>query len=160
MNFPSFEKVKVKQRLAQEVRLEGINLTDNYSSGQMESCKGITSDRYPYIATDEQPEEVEQGIADGYQAVAIFGWEKLFVVSNEPGENGYKCFYNGQYCGDVKNLDLPKQFAVVNTKLIVFPDQVYFNLYAKEQQSYEMTTAENIATVRTGKVIFRKAVTA
>ena len=150
---------QIKRTQRQQIQLQGINLTDNYDAGEMESCKGITSDHYPYIATRKQPQVIDTGIPDGYQPVSMFAWENLFVVSDEPHDGGYKCYYGGQYCGDCKNLTVPKQYAVVNSKLVVWPDKIYFDLYGSHMKSYDLGEAQLIHTVRTGPIIYRKAVT-
>lgn len=159
MRYPEFN-IRLNRRQAQSLQIMGINLTDNYQDGQMESCKGISTERYPYISTRDMKELVDTGIPDGYQPISIYAWEKLFVVSNEPSPSGgYKCYYGGTYCGDAANTDLPKQYAVVNSKLVMFPDQVYFNLYDKEMKSYPLTTAAQLGTIISGTVTFRKAAT-
>lgn len=153
-------KTKVKHRSAQDMQMRGINLTDNYGDGQLESSMNISTARFPYITTADQLQAVDTGISEGYQPVSMFAWEKLFIVSDEPGSNGgYKCYYGGKYCGDAVNLDLPKQYAVVNSKLVMWPDKVYFNLYDEDMQAHPLTTAPLLTTITAGDIIFRKAVT-
>lgn len=159
MRYPEMN-IKLNKRQTQALEIQGINLTDDYRDGQLETCKGISTDRYPYITTRQARELVDSGIPQEYQPVSIFAWEKLFVVSNEPADNGgYKCYYGGVYCGDAVNLDLPKQYAVVNSKLVMWPDKIYFNLYDREMRSYPLTTAPLLDTISTGTIIFRKAAT-
>ena len=157
MKYPDVN-VKMNRRQTQALEIQGINLTDNYRDGQLESCKGISTDRYPYITTRSKKELIDTGISDGYEPISIFAWEKLFVVSNEPSDNGgYKCYYGGAYCGDAVNTDLPKQYAVVNSKLVMWPDKIYFNLYDKELKSYPLTTAPLLGKISSGDIIYRKA---
>lgn len=153
-------KTKVKHRSAQAMQMRGINLTDNYGDGQLEKSKNISTARFPYVTTTEELQPVDTGISSGYQPVSMYAWEKLFVVSDEPGESGgYKCFYGGQYCGDAVNLDLPKQYAVVNSKLVMWPDKIYFNLYDNEMSAHPLTTAPLLTTITSGTIIYRKKVT-
>lgn len=153
-------KANIKHMKDQSLQLRGINLTDNYQDGQLEESKGISSDRFPYITTSEELQPVDTGIASGYQPVSMYAWEKLFIVSDEPSSSGgYKCFYGGQYCGDAVNLELPKQYAVVNSKLVMWPDKVYFNLYDNEMSAHPLTTAPLLITVSSGTITYRKAVT-
>ena len=158
MNYPQI-KTNIKRRSTQAMQMKGINLTDTYGDGQMESSKGIGTDRYPYISTVQNLKEINAGVSEGYQAVSMYPWERLFVVSNEPGSNGgFKCFYGGTYCGDALNLDLPKQFAVVNSKLVMWPDKVMFDLKEETIVSQNMNTAPTLMTVTSGTIEYRKAV--
>lgn len=136
--------------------MQGINLTDSYQVGQLEASDNIGTARFPYISTVDEPIAIETGISEGYHAVSMFGWEKLFVVSNEPGDNGYKCYYGGDYCGDVKNLQ-PKQYAVVNSHLCVFPDRIMFSLYDDGITAEDMNTAKSMVTITSGVIDYRKA---
>lgn len=159
MNLPDI-RVQVPRASSQELQLTGINLTDNYANGQMQSSHGISTNRFPYITTADNLQIVDTGISEGYQPVSMFPWEQLFVVSDEPSEQGgYKCYYGGEYIGDVPTLTVPKQYAVVNSKLVVFPDKVYFSLYDFSKQSYPLTTAPLLAKVISGNVMYRRAVT-
>lgn len=152
-------KQDVKHHKTQEMQMRGINLTDNYADGQMESCRGISTDRYPYITTAQELQLVDAGVPEGYHAVSMFAWEKLFVVTDEPSDkDGFKCYYGGVYCGDVNNLTIPKQYAVVNSKLIVWPDKVMFEIMAEHPIGYSMDTAPILKTVDTGTAEYRKAV--
>lgn len=150
---------KIRHSERQQIQLQGINLTENYAIGEMESCGNITSDHFPYIQTADRKQIVSTGIPEGYQPISIFAWEKLFVVSDEPHEGGYKCYYGGTYCGDCKNLTIPKQYAVLNSKLVVWPDKIYFDLYGSRMKAHDLGEAQLIHTVRTGPISYRKAVT-
>lgn len=158
MKYPDI-RTGIKHHAAQQLQIQGINLTDDYNIGQLESARNITSDRYPYISTSDQLQPVDTGIAPEFEPISMFAWEKLFVVSNEPSdEEGYKCFYGGEYCGDAVNTKIPKQYAVINSKLVMWPDKVYFNLYDTEMKSHPLSTAPLLDTVSNGNVIYRKAV--
>ena len=150
----------IPKRVRQDIVMRGINLTDHYQDGEMESCKGISTDRFPYITTQQQPLEVELPISEGYKAISIFAWEELFVVTDEPSDDGgYKCYYGGTYCGDAVNTEVPKQYAVVNSTLIMFPDKIYFNLYDEEMSAHQLGTAAKQAVIDSGTITMRKKVT-
>lgn len=148
-------------KVDQALKIKGINLTDNYGDGQLESCNGISTARYPYITTSDKPLDVtDDYVPEGENVISIFAWEGIFAMTDSASEKtaGYKCYYNGKYVGDVHNTVIPKQYAVVGDKLIVFPDKVYFNLYDSDDQSHELNTAPLLADLTSGNVIYRKAV--
>lgn len=159
MTYYPRSQTKIRQHKAQQMQLRGINLTDNYTEGQLESSKGITSDRFPYISTSDERQAIDAGIPSGYQPVSIYAAEKLFVVSDCPSASGsgYRCYYGGQYVGDINNLDLPKQYAVVGGRLVVWPDKVMFNIYDTEITATQMHTATLLADVREGTVVWKEA---
>lgn len=149
----------IQKTTRQELAVQGINLSANFHDGQLSSCYGITTDSYPFIATQDEPVPITiEGIGEGYKPISIFAWEKLFVVTDEPSGNGFKCYYDGQYCGDAANKELPKQYAVVNNHLIMFPDKVYFNLYDETMTSHQLGTATRLLKANSGTIIMRKAV--
>lgn len=157
--FPSFDKAQVKKRSSQSLQMRGINLTDAYTDGQLESCRGISSERFPYITTADKLTPVETGIPSGYHAVSMYAWDKLFVVSNEQSESGgYKCYYGGEYCGDAENLEVPKQYAVVNTQLVMFPDKVAFTKTDHGVTSRSLNSSSMLKRVDSGVVVYRRAV--
>ena len=158
--YPDFGKVQIKKRTTQTLQMRGINLTDAYADGQMESCDGISTNRFPYITTADKLKAIDAGVPEGYHAVSIYPWDKLFVVTDKPAEHGgFECYYGGEYCGDAVNLTIPKQYAVVNSKLVMFPDKVMFNLREEHVTSSSMNTAPELMRITTGTVEYRKAVT-
>lgn len=208
MNYPQIN-VNIQRKRDQDTRMMGINLTDEYQIGQMESCSNVSSKRYPYITTADKLMEVETGITEGFKPVSMYAWEKLFVVSNEPTDDtskvvcvdgitkyaledeswsitvdengithynfdapwgpsatngityyhfrdpeGYKCFYDGVYCGNAMSKDSNKQYAVINSKLVMYPDKVYFDLYDNRMKSTPLTTAELKHEISEGQVSY------
>lgn len=157
--YPSFDRLSIKRRSTQETQMQGINLTDDYADGQIESCKGISFDRYPYITTAQKLVEVDAGIPEGYHAVSVYPWERLFVVTDKPSATGgYECYYGGEYCGDAVNVKVPKQYAVVGNKLVMFPDKVMFDINEEHVTASSMNTAPELLCVKSGIAEYRKAV--
>jgi hypothetical protein len=158
MQYPR-TNTRLQRRQSQSLQIMGINKTDNYVSGQLESSKGITADNYPYISTSGRKIPVDLGLPSGATPISIYAWEKLFVVTDEPSETGgYKCYYGGKYCGDAVNTTAPKQYAVLNSKLVMFPDKVYFSLYDNEMTSHPLTTAPLLLSVGEGSAQMRRKV--
>jgi len=154
--YPSFGKTQVKHYDRQALQMQGINLTDNYADGQMQSCYGISTARFPYITTSQKLVPIETGITEGYHAISMYTWdEKLFVVSDEPADGGgYKCYYATEYCGNVTTLETPKQYAVVNSKLVIFPDKVMFQKIDDGITATSMITATMLKRINTGEITY------
>lgn len=162
MTLPQIAK-NIQKRTRQSLQMLGINLTDNYTIGELDKCNNISTDRYPYITTAQRKKLYYLPISEGYKPISMYAWEKLFVVTDEPANpdvenSGYKCYYGGTYCGNAVNTTLPKQYAVVNSKLIMFPDKVYFNLYDETMTSKPLGTATKLAVITSGTITMRKKV--
>lgn len=152
-------QTRIPKTQRQQLAIGGINLSDNFKEGQMWSSYGITTDNYPFIGTQDEPVPVTiSGISEGYKPISMFAWEELFVVTDEPHNGGYKCYYGGTYCGDAVNTDLPKQYAVINSKLVMFPDKIYFNLYDETMSSHQLGSATRLLKINSGTVTMRKAI--
>lgn len=106
----------LQQRQAQILQLRGINLSDDYQDGSLADSSRISSKRYPYFATRNKREMV----GDWEGVTAMTSWNKLVVVK------GTKLYYDGNEVGTV--LEGEKQFAVVNTKLVIMPDKKYLDM--------------------------------
>lgn len=98
------------------VSIRGLNLTDNTQDGDMAACKNISARRYPYF-TQRRAREQQ---TDYSGVTALTSWGKLVAVQ------GTDLLYDGQVVGTVTAGE--KQFAVVNTKLIIWPDKVYLEI--------------------------------
>lgn len=98
----------------------GINYSDNFRSGELSMCKNLSIDRYPYLSV-RKPRKGELRTSP----TAIFSWDgKLILV------DGTSLIYDGEPVGTVTAGE--KQFAVVNTKLCIWPDAAYLDLVSKE----------------------------
>ena len=96
--------------------MRGINFSDNFQDGDMADSLNISARRYPYIST-RRAREKQNGYAE---ATALTGWDKLIAVQ------GTDLLYDGMVVGTVEEGE--KQFAVVNTKLVIWPDKRYLDL--------------------------------
>ena len=98
------------------VNTRGLNLSDNTQDGDLAGCKNLSSHRWPYLATRNKRER----LADYTGVTAITSWGKLIAVEGEA------LLYDGKEVGKVT--PGAKQFAVVNTKLVIWPDKVYLDM--------------------------------
>lgn len=103
--------------------MRGINYSDMTQDGDIAESLNISAERYPYIATRKSRPRQE-----GYEKItALSAWGGLVAVQ---GEN---LLYDGSVVGQVTSGE--KQFAVVNTRLVIWPDKVYLDLNTKTVKS-------------------------
>lgn len=105
------------KRQRQAISFKGINRSEQYEDGQLRDSFGLSSGLFPTLTQSKPFKEIE-----GYEDVSdIFEWnDKLLVVS------GNMLYYdNAPICNVSPG---KKQFAVVNTKLCIFPDKVIVDL--------------------------------
>lgn len=96
--------------------MRGINYSDQLKDGDLADSLNLSARRYPYIATRKG--RVKQ---EAYANVtALTAWETLVAV------RGTDLLYDGAVVGQVTAGE--KQFAVVNTRLVIWPDKVYLDL--------------------------------
>lgn len=98
------------------VAMRGINFSDAVQDGDLADSKNLSARRYPYIATRRA--RARQTQYSG--CTAMTAWGELVVVQ------GTDLLYAGAVRGQIS--EGPKQFAVVNTKLVIWPDKVYLDL--------------------------------
>lgn len=145
--YPTFNN-PVQHKTRQQLQMLGINQSDNYVEGQLEDCVGITTKRFPYFSTRDKLVEQERD----YNVLSMFAWEELFVVSDIPDQmfevegSYFQCFYGGQYVGMLSD-ELPKQYAVINSKLVIWPDMKYLNLYDQIKSINNLCTATKLASL-------------
>lgn len=106
----------VQKSKTEVVSLRGINYSDNFQDGDLMESENLSARRFPYITTREA--RVKQ---EAYSnATAITSWEKLVVVQ------GTDLLYDGNVVGKVTAGE--KQFAVVNTRMVIWPDKKYLDI--------------------------------
>lgn len=137
-------KKNVTKRTRQSLSALGINYTDDYRDGELASCSGISTRRYPYIATTGKIDQITStyfyGNSDVWTGLQI---KDMYAMDDQPLVLTYSPYTykvqawllvdNGWYDitqGATVTLSnsFPKQYAVVNTKLCIFPDGVYIDL--------------------------------
>ncbi len=98
----------------------GLDRTDGAGDGYLSEAVNLSSRRFPFLAPREGRKLVQACAAGS----ALFAWGDLVVV------DGTELRYKGEVVGSV--LAGPKQFAVVNTRLVIWPDKVYLDLDSGE----------------------------
>lgn len=100
----------------QVVQFGGINYTQNQREGELAQSSGVSSRMWPCLTTRTGRTEDPAT----FQVKDMFAWEDLVTV------DGTTLRYGGRGVGTVTAGR--KQFAVVHTKLCIFPDKKYLDL--------------------------------
>lgn len=100
----------------QIVSFRGINYSDQIQDGDLRDALNLSVRRYPYLSTRRARKKMEAY----HGATAMFARGSLVVVQ------GTDLVYDGKVVGQVSAGE--KQFAVVNTKMVIWPDKVYLDL--------------------------------
>jgi hypothetical protein len=118
----SLPKIKYSESASQRqiVQFAGLNFSDTAQEGQAKECRNLSARRFPYLTTRLRREAVGDYVAP----TAVTAWDKLVVV------DGTSLIYDGAVVGSVTAGE--KQFAVVNTKLVIWPDKVYLDLLTRK----------------------------
>lgn len=107
----------IQHHPVQTLQFLGLNLTNNTRDGEFKDMLGLSSANYPYIT-----QIPERTAVSGYSSPTdIYVWDRdLFVV------DGTQLKRNGAVIGTV-TAGL-KHMAVINTKLVIYPDKKYVDL--------------------------------
>lgn len=123
----------IQRYTAEIMQLRGINFSDNFIDGELTMSQNISAKKWPYLTTRNSRGTVYKKDGTPYSgATAIFAWDKLAVI-----ENG-TIYYDGEEIGTVSPGE--KQFAIVNSSLIIWPDKIMVNLQ-------EGTTKDMVARI-------------
>lgn len=109
-----------RKRQKQNIQFGGLDRTQAYSEGALTDAVGVSARQWPCLTTRTGRTRTREA-AD---CSALFAWGKLIRVE------GAQLFYGDDSVGAVE--PGKKQFAVVNTKLCIFPDKKYLDLTTKE----------------------------
>ena len=107
----------------QVVAFRGINWSDQTQDGDLRDSLNLSTRRYPYLSTRRAREKQTQYAG----ATALTARGALVVVQ------GTNLLYDGVVVGQVTAGE--KQFAVVNTKMVIWPDKVYLDLNSRTVKS-------------------------
>lgn len=120
------------------VQMKDITYRDYADDGEIRDSYGITSSEAPYIKTANARLVTDEDVDD------ITEWNGLVTL-----KDGI-VYYNGEAVGNVS--PGKKQFAVVNTKLVIFPDKTYIDLTTREtgKLDAEVSSAANGAEISGG----------
>lgn len=157
MMLPDWPMVNITRR-KEMVQSRGINYSDNYQDGDLAWSENLSARRWPYITTRNK-----RGQLPAYKNVsAMTTWNGLVTVV------GGELYYRGEKAempDGVVLTDGEKQFAAVNTKLVIWPDRVYLDVNTKAVRTLGSVLEATGATVavteitKDGKVSMTTAIT-
>ena len=130
----------VSKAQSEIVAMRGINYSDQLQDGDLRDSLNISARRYPYITTRRA-----RAKQDGYEAAtALTAWGKLVAVE------GTNLLYDGEIVGHVTEGE--KQFAVVNTRMVIWPDKVYLDMTSREVKDLGAKLTGSGATFTTSEM--------
>jgi len=111
-----------KRKEPQIIEFRGVNYRDGIKDGEMQFTENMSSRRFPFLS----PRQDRLSVRDCVAPQAVWAGDKLVLVDN------------GQIYYDVLNDDGPtvvgaaspgpKQFAHINSKLVIWPDKTYIDM--------------------------------
>ena len=121
-------KMKYVENRSQKqiVQFLGVNYGENTRDGELAESRNLSSRMFPCLS---QRQGREIGVESYEKATAVWYRDGLMVV------DGIDLLYNGVKVGTVS--EGKKQFANVNTKVVIFPDKVMYDIESNELRSLE-----------------------
>lgn len=132
------------RRKQQTMRFAGVNYGDGVADGELEDSRNVTSERFPCLS----PRAGRSTEGEHESATALHYFRGMrFVV------DGNKLTADGVEIGTVS--PGKKQFAAVNSKLVVFPDKIQYDTETAEVRSLtaEYTADAGMLEVINGKEV-------
>ncbi len=152
MKLPSLP-YSLGQKQSEIVAIRGINYSDNYKDGALAESENISVRRFPYFTTRRARKKLQQ-----YSRIdSITAWGKLVVIKN--GAEYDELYYDGELISNIEKLsedkkDTQRQFVVVNTKLVIWPDKIYFDIDTKEIKPLGAKLTVSGAQFKADRIIF------
>lgn len=112
-------RYNIQKNQQEMVQMRSINFSDALTDGDLADSLNLSARRHPYITARRK--RVQKTGTAYTNATAMTAWRELVTVV------GTTLYYNGTaISGSVTAGE--KQFAVVNTKLVIWPDKKYLDL--------------------------------
>lgn len=108
----------IKKRESQLLQIHGLNLSDNISPGDMVDSSNISAHRFPYISTRLPREKSEEYV----NVTGLSAHSELVVIE------GTDVYYGGEKVEGLALTEGDKQIVAINTKICIYPDNVYLQL--------------------------------
>ncbi len=121
----------------QIVQFGGLNYAEDTRDGELSDSRGLSCGAFPGLSQRLGRHKLQ----DAQGVSSIYAWGKLVTVA------GDTLYYDGVAKGTVT--PGKKQFAVVNTKLVVFPDKKYLDLETEELKPLGASVTRKAGTALT-----------
>lgn len=132
---PNMKYLGNSQR-GQNIVFKGLNLSDTAGEGELIDCTNLSAKRFPRLSA--RGGRTKKG--DYKNATAAFMWNGHEIVAE-----GGKLLYDGvALCNCTPG---SKQFAVINTKLVVWPDKLVIDMINRSFRKLDLV-ATNIGEVK------------
>ena len=140
---------------SENVSLHGINWSDSLQDGDLRESENISARRYPYFTTRHARAQQKRGETFYQNGIGMTAWGKLVVIEKTTDSSGAEVgqiYYDGEAIGTVTAGE--KQFAVVNTRMVIWPDKVYIDMPTKTIRKMEadFTASKPAFTTSTLKI--------
>ncbi len=119
MRLPHLNMTATKTQ-KQIIAFGGLNYGLLTSEGELSQCYGLSSVRFPCLSQRGE----RKTVATYNRPTALYARGALCVV------DGTDFLYGGEVVGQV--VEGEKQIATINTKIVIFPDKVYYDTSTKE----------------------------
>lgn len=119
---------KMEKNKSQSIPIGNFNRSCNFQPGDIVDSCGISSRKYPYLTTKKGNYKMDL-TSSGYEdykieAMTVFGGEIATVRKNDRFEKAL--FIGNEFVCELEDLGgSEKQLAVINTKIVVYPDKIY-----------------------------------
>lgn len=110
----------MRKNKRQTVAMGGINYSGVLRDGDIADSKGISARAYPYITTRKAKSKLPYTAVD---SMTVFQGKIVTAKGNG-------LYWGGELIGNIEGGE--KQFAAVNTKLVIMPDKVYLDATDKK----------------------------
>lgn len=117
LNLPKIP-YRMEKNKSQIVAMRGINFSNMIADGDMVDSKNISARAYPYITTRKSREGLSDEYA-GATATTMFKDRLVYVKGND-------LYWGDKHWANSVSVGA-KQFAVINTKLVIMPDKIYID---------------------------------
>ena len=124
----------VNKQNAQVIAIGGLNRTENYKDGELEYTRHLSLRKYPYF-TSWIPRAEEEGLT-GVSAITV--WDGLIYIKD-------RTMYIGDQAVDHQFMEGPKQFAMMQNKLVVWPDKVCVNMQTYDVEELAVSLVSSTA---------------
>ncbi len=111
---------KMEKNKSVSVPIGNLNLSCNFKPGDIAASRGISARKFPYLTTKKK--DAQQGGYSDVLAMTVFNGKLVTVRDEGDGISGLYT-ENERLCGLSGTQE--RQFAAINTKLVIMPDGVY-----------------------------------